>query len=298
MEPSHVEVLGHRVAYREAGAGPPLVLLHGNPTSSLLWTEVVADLQDAFRCVALDLVGMGASDKLPGTGDERYRLREHARHLEAALGELGLDSDVVLVGHDWGAVLAVDWARRHPGGVRGIAYAEAGVVPLSWRDGSGPDEEVFGALRSPAGERMVLVENVLVEEVLAAGTSRELRPQELDAFRRPFREAGEGRRAMLTWAREIPLDGLPAEAHRTVAAGAAFMATSPVPKLLLRGEPGAVITGRVLEQCRTWPNQREVTVAGSHFLPLDSPAAIAAALRDWLLSLPPLSAPPLSLPPG
>ncbi|GAB3274199.1 haloalkane dehalogenase [Kineococcus gypseus] len=286
MEPAHVEVFGHRMAYREAGAGRPVVFLHGNPTSSLLWVDVVAELRDAHRCVAVDLMGMGASDKLPGTGDERYRLTEHARFLDEALRRLGLERDVVLVGHDWGAVLAVDWARRHPGAARGIAYAEAGVVPLSWVGGTGPDRDLFGALRSPEGERMVLTENVFIEQVLQAGTVRELLPHELEAYRRPFTDPGEGRRAMLTWARQIPVDGLPRESHDVVAAGAAYMAGSVVPKLLVRGEPGAVITGRVLEQCRTWPAQQEVTVPGTHFLPHDSSARIATALRAWLASLP------------
>ncbi|GAA0291384.1 haloalkane dehalogenase [Kineococcus aurantiacus] len=279
---SHVDVLGHRMAYRHTGSGRPVVFLHGNPTSSLLWSGVVAELADAYHCLALDLMGMGESDKLPGTGDERYSFREHARFVDAGLSALGLEEDVVLVGHDWGGVLAVDWARRHPTAVRGIGYSEAGVVPVSWRDGTGPDQDLFGALRSPAGERMVLEENVFIEVVLRAGTVRELTASELQAYRRPFSAPGEDRRAMLAWARQVPIDGDPAPVHEVVADGAAFMAGSQVPKLLIRGEPGAVITGDVLTACRRWPHQEEVVVPGTHFLPHDSSPAIAAALRDWL----------------
>lgn len=195
---------------------------------------------------------------------------------------LGLDRDVVLVGHDWGGVLAADWARRHPGAARGLAYLEAGVVPVSWREGTGPDPELFEALRGPDGERMVLQENVFVEVVLQAGTQRALTPAELEAYRRPFAVPGEDRRAMLTWARQIPIDGDPPEVHDRVAAGAGFLAGSPLPKLLVRGDPGAVVTGAVLEACRRWPRQREVVVPGTHFLPHDSSPAIATAFRAWL----------------
>lgn len=282
MQPAFVDVLGHRMAYRRAGRGPDVLFLHGNPTSSVLWADVVADLSDAYRCTAVDLIGMGDSDRLPGTGDARYAVAEHARYLDAAVEALGLDRDVVLVGHDWGGVLAVDRARRFPAWARGLAYLEAGVVPVSWREGTGPDPGLFGALRGPDGERMVLQDNVFVEVVLQAGTQRVLTPAELDAYRRPFAEPGEDRRAMLTWARQIPIDGNPPEVHARVAAGADFLAGSPLPKLLVRGEPGAVVTGAVLEACRRWLRQREVVVTGTHFLPHDSSPAIAAALRAWL----------------
>lgn len=277
-----VEVLGHRMHVRDTGTGPPVVFLHGNPTSSVLWSEVTPLLSDRFRCVAPDLIGMGASDKLPGTGEGRYGLRAHRRFLDALLTALGLDRGLVLVGHDWGGVLAVDHARRHPGRVRGLAHLEAGLVPVSWADGTGPDPGLFGALRSPEGERLVLTENVLVERVLQAGTVRELRADELAAYRQPFEHPGEDRRAMLSWARQIPIDGEPADVHGIVARGAEWMAASPVPKLLVRGDPGAVVTGAVLARCRTWPAQTEVGVPGTHFLPHDSPTAIGTALRTWL----------------
>lgn len=281
--PVHRAGREHRIAVTEVGHGDPVVFLHGNPTSALLWREVLPLLADRWRCVAPDLIGMGGSDRLPGTGDARYAFAVHRTFLDATLDALGLGG-AVLVGHDWGGVLAVDRARRHP--VRALAYLEAGVVPVSWRDGTGPDEDLFGALRSAAGEQMVLQDNVFVEQVLQAGTVRPLAAAELAAYRAPFDEPGEGRRAMLSWARQIPIDGEPAVVHDVVSAGADWLTTSAVPKLLIRGEPGAVVRGAVLDRVRTFAAQTEVGVPGTHFLPHDSPREIAAGLRAWLSGLP------------
>ena len=280
-----VDVDGVTMAYREIGAGDPIVFLHGNPTSSFLWRHVVPALEPYGRCLAVDLVGMGGSGKLAGSGPGRYRFVEHARFLDGLLERLGVLERVVWVGHDWGGVLAFAWARRHPGAVRGIAYLETLVAPVS-RDGpNAPDPSLFGALRSERGEAMVLRDNVFVERVLPAGTLRDYTAAELDAYRAPYREPGEGRRPTLTWSREIPIDGQPPDVHEIVAANAAWMAASPVPKLFVNAEPGALLTGPLREQCRRWPNQTEVTVPGLHFLPEDSPAAIAQALLDWVPGL-------------
>jgi haloalkane dehalogenase len=189
---------------------------------------------------------------------------------------------VVLVGHDWGGVLAVDWARRHPGAVRGIAYMETLVAPVSWAGPNAPDPALFGPLRSPEGERLVLEENVFVEKVLPAGTLRRLTDEEMDAYRAPYREPGESRRPTLTWPREIPIDGSPADVEEIVTRNAAWMASSPVPKLFVDGDPGALLTGPLRERCRRWPAQEEVTVPGLHFLPEDSAPQIADALDAWL----------------
>lgn len=283
---SHLEVLGSTMAFRDRGTGSPIVFLHGNPTSSFLWRDVLEHAVPHGRCVAPDLIGMGESDRLPGAGDDRYRFVEHRRYLDHLLAGLGVERDVVLVGHDWGGVLAVDWARRHPGAVRGIAYLETLVAPVSWDGDNAPEPSIFGPLRSPDGEGMVLEDNVFVETVLPAGILRELEASEMDRYRRPFLEPGEGRRAMLTWARQIPIDGHPTDVHEMVAANDDFMATSPIPKLLIVGDPGAVLTGPLLDLCRSWPQQREVTVAGSHFLPEDSPHEVGAALASWLRDLP------------
>ncbi len=279
----YAQVHGLRMAYREVGRGDPVVFLHGNPTSSYLWRDVLDRVEHRGRCLAPDLVGMGASDKLPGgVGPGSYRYVDHRRHLDALLDELGVQRRVVLVGHDWGGVLAIDWARRHPGAVRGIAYLETLVAPVSWAGPNAPDPALFGPLRGPDGERLVLAENVFVEKVLPAGTLRRLTTDEMDAYRTPYREPGESRRPTLTWPREIPIDGEPADVHEIVTRNAQWMASSPVPKLFVNGDPGALLTGPLREQCRRWPAQEEVTVPGLHFLPEDSAPAIAGALDAWL----------------
>lgn len=284
MSLHHAPVHGLRMAYRELGTGDPVVFLHGNPTSSYLWRHVLPRVAPHGRCLAPDLVGMGASDKLPaGSG---YRFVEHRSHLDALLEELDVRARVVLVGHDWGGVLAMDWARRHPDAVRGVAYLETLVAPVSWSDPHAPDRDLFGPLRSPAGERLVLEENLFVETVLPAGTARRLTEEEMDAYRAPYREPGESRRPTLTWPREIPIDGEPADVAEIVARNAEWMAASPVPKLFVNGDPGALLVGALRERCRRWPTQREVTVPGLHFLPEDSPGPIADALVAWIPTLP------------
>jgi haloalkane dehalogenase len=283
--PGRVSVDGCSIAYREVGAGDPIVFLHGNPTSSYLWRNVVPHLAAMGRCIALDLVGMGASAKLPDSGPGRYRYVEHRHFLAAALAALGVTGRVVLVGHDWGGVLAVDWARTHESAVRGIAYLETLVAPVSSDSPNAPDPAVFDRLRGPDGERLVLEENFFVERILPAGTMREYGADELDVYRAPYAEPGESRRPTLTWAREIPIDGFPGDVHRIVAENPAWMARTDVPKLFINGEPGALLTGPLRELCRRWPNQREVTVPGLHFLPEDAPDAIGAGLAEWLTEL-------------
>jgi len=280
------EVRGLRMAYREVGSGPPIVFLHGNPTSSYLWRNILDPLARHGRCLAPDLIGMGDSDPLPDSGPGRYRFVEHREHLDALLAALGVAADVVIVGHDWGGVLGVDWARRHPGAVRGVAYLETLVAPVCWHGENAPDPELFGPLRTDAGEELVLRDNVFVEKVLPAGTQRALSDDEMAAYRAPYLEPGESRRPTLTWPREIPIDGQPADVAAIVTANAEWMATTPVPKLFVNGSPGALLTGPLREQCRHWPSQREVTVPGLHFLPEDAPREIAKALDGWITALP------------
>jgi haloalkane dehalogenase len=282
----YAEVRGLRMARRETGSGPPIVFLHGNPTSSYLWRNVLGPLVHHGRCVAPDLVGMGASDPLPDSGPGRYRFVDHRDHLDALLAAIGIDGDVVIVGHDWGAVLGIDWARRHPDAVRGIAYMETLVAPVSWHGENAPDPDLFGPLRTDAGERLVLRDNVFVEKVLPAGTRRALTDDEMAAYRAPYVRPGESRRPTLTWPREIPIDGHPADVAAIVTANAAWMAAAPVPKLFVNGDPGALLTGPLRELCRRWPHQHEVTVPGLHFLPEDAPQQIAAALDEWITALP------------
>ncbi len=225
----YAQVHGLRMAYREAGAGDPVVLLHGNPTSSYLWRDVVGRVAEHGRCIAPDLVGMGASDKVPGAGPGSYRFVGHRRYLDGLLDALGVHGRVVLVGHDWGRGAGHGPGRRHPDTVRGIASLETLVAPLSWDGPGAPDPDLFGPLRGPDGERLVLAENVFVEKVLPAGTRRRLTEEEMDAYRAPYRTPGEGRRPTLTSPCEIPLDGDPADVAAIVGRNAAFMASSRCP---------------------------------------------------------------------
>jgi haloalkane dehalogenase len=278
----NVLVNGKRMAYVEMGDGDPIIFQHGNPTSSYLWRNIMPELAGHGRCIAVDLIGMGDSDKLDNAGPDSYRYVEHRDYLFAAWEQLGLTENITFVIHDWGSALGFDWARQHPDKVRGIAYMEGIVKPMGWEDWPEAIRPLFQGFRSEAGESMVLEKNVFVERVLPGSVLRELTESEMAVYRRPYESAGESRRPTLTWPREIPLDGEPADVHAIVAAYADWLGRSTVPKLFINAEPGAILTGSQREFCRRFPNQSEVTVAGSHFIQEDSPAEIAAAIRAWL----------------
>jgi len=236
------DVFGRRMAYVEAGVGDPIVLLHGNPTSSYLWRNIIPHLSSLGRCIALDLIGMGDSDKLPQSGPTSYTFVEHRRYLDELLDQLGVAQHVTFVIHDWGSALGFDWANRYRDAVRGIAYMEAVVRPSTWADFPGQARPMFQALRSPAGESMILEQNMFVEQAVPGSILRQLTDEEMAEYRRPFLEAGEGRRPALSWPRQIPIDGEPADVNAIVAAYAEWLSTSPVPKLFIKGEPGAILS--------------------------------------------------------
>ena len=278
----HTEIDGYRMAWVEAGAGAPIVFLHGNPTSSWLWRNILPALTGHGRCLAPDLIGMGDSAKLANPGPDRYRFVEHRHYLDGLLDALGVSGDVTFVVHDWGSALGFDWARRHPDRMRGIVYMEAIVRPLTWDEWNPQARRVFEGFRSPAGEEMILEKNLFVERVLPGSILRRLTDEEMDEYRRPFAEPGEGRRPTLTWPRQIPIDGTPDDVTAIVRDYADWLSTSPLPKLFINAEPGAILVGAQREFCRSWPNQTEVTVAGSHFIQEDSPDEIAQAIAAWL----------------
>ena len=280
-----VEVLGKHMAYVEAGRGDPVVFLHGNPTSSYLWRNVMPHVVPLGRCIALDLIGMGDSDKLDDPGPERYRFVEHRQYLDAALAALGVESNVVWVVHDWGSALGFDWANRHRGATRGIAYMEALVRPVTWAEWPEAARRVFQGFRSDAGEGMVLDNNVFVERVLPGSILRRLTEAEMAAYRAPYAEPGESRRPTLTWPREIPIDGEPEDVTRIVRDYAAWMAENDLPKLFVNADPGAILTGAQREFCRGWRNQEEVTVRGRHFIQEDSPDEIGQAVAAFVRRL-------------
>lgn len=277
-----IEVHRRQMAYVDVGAGDPIVFLHGNPTSSYLWRNVIPHLVGLGRCVAPDLIGMGDSDKLTGAGPDSYRFVDHRYYLDELLHALGISERVTFVVHDWGSALGFDWANRHRDAVAGIAYMEAIVRPVTWDEWPEAARQVFQGFRSPAGESMVLDKNVFVERVLPGSVLRPLTDVEMDQYRRPFATPGEDRRATLTWPRQIPIDAEPADVVAIVDEYAGWLAMSEVPKLLVVAEPGAILRGPQLEFARTWPNQREVTVAGNHFVQEDSPDEIGAAIAAWM----------------
>ena len=281
------QILGSEMAYVEVGEGDPIVLLHGNPTSSYLWRNVLPHLQPLGRCIAPDLIGMGDSAKLPDSGPGSYRFVEHRRYLDALLEALDVRERVTLVVHDWGSALGFDWANRHRQAVKGIAYMEAIVQPQGWDHWDTLKmRPVLQKLRSEAGEAMVLRDNFFVEEILPKAIVRTLSAEDMAGYRRPFAEPGEGRRPTLTWPRQIPVEGEPADVTAIAADYAAWLATSSVPKLFVKAEPGLLIAGGAnLDFVRRWPAQTEVKVAGLHFLQEDSPDEIGQAISNWMGAL-------------
>jgi haloalkane dehalogenase len=286
LSKSYTTVIGKQMAYHESGDGSPIVFLHGNPTSSYLWRNVIPHLSDRARCIAPDLIGQGDSAELDDTGPGSYRFVEHREYLDALLDQLDLGDRVILVVHDWGSALGFDWANRHRHRVAGIAYMEAIVRPITWDEWPERSQSIFQAFRSPDGEEMIIGKNLFVEAVLPRSIMRDLAVEEFDEYRRPFIEP-EHRRPTLTWPRQIPIDGEPADVTDIVQSYADWLVTADLPKLFVNADPGAILIGAQREFCRTWPNQTEVTVAGHHFLQEDSPHQIGAAIANWLPTVDP-----------
>ena len=280
-----IEIKGRRMAYIDEGSGDPIVFQHGNPTSSYLWRNVMPHCAGLGRLIACDLIGMGDSAKLSPSGPERYTYVEQREFLHGLWEELKLGNKVILVLHDWGSALGFDWANRHRDRVQGIAYMESIVMPIGWEDFPEQVRDVFRAFRSPAGEQLVLKDNVFVEQVLPGAIMRPMSADEMGYYRKPFLASGEDRRPTLSWPRQIPIDGEPADVVAIVAEYAAWLTKSSVPKLFVNAEPGALLKGRARDFCRTWPNQTEVTVKGAHFIQEDSPDEIGTAVADFVRRL-------------
>jgi haloalkane dehalogenase len=277
-------ILGQTMAYVDEGEGDPIVFLHGNPTFSYIWRNILPHVQELGRIVAPDLIGMGESQKLPDSGPSSYTFLEHRRYLDALLEALGVRERVTFVVHDWGSALGFDWSYRHPQAVMGIVYMEAIVKPYAWIEYPDVARTTFQALRSPSGEQMVLEQNSFIEFNLPRTILRTLTEEELTNYRRPFAEPGEGRRPMLSWARQLPVDGEPADVTAIVTAYGAWLSRSDVPKLYIKAEPGLLQPSQDAF-CRTWPVQSEVIVRGLHTPQEDSPDQIGQAITSWLKAL-------------
>lgn len=287
IEPNkkRVSVNGKTMAYVEMGEGDPIVFQHGNPTSSYLWRNIMPHLAKQGRCIAIDLIGMGDSDKLDDSGPASYTFAEHSRYLSGALDALNVTENVTLVIHDWGSALGFDWANRNRCAVKAIAYMEAIVRPVTWDEWPEAARSVFQGFRSSAGEEMVLEKNLFIERVLPSAVLRSLTEEEMEIYRRPFKNTGEARRPTLTWPRQIPIEDEPQEVVELVQGYADWLSKSPLPKMFINAEPGSILVGAQREFCRSWPNQTEVTVAGNHFIQEDSPHEIGQAISKWLASL-------------
>ena len=279
-------VKGSRMAYIDEGVGDAIVFQHGQPTSSYVWRNILPHLEGMGRLIACDFIGMGGSDKLdPSLGPNRYSLASHRELLFDLWDQLDLGDRVVFVLDDWGAVVGFDWARHNSHRVQGIVHMEALAAPLEWPDLPEHAHPLFKALRSSAGEQMVLEDNIFIEKILPQTAFRQYTEDELEAYRQPFLNAGEGRRAMLAWPRSLPIEGEPAEVRQVVSKNGDWLAHSDLPKLFINGEPGTLARGRLREVIRRWPNQTEVTVKGRKLLQEDSPDEIGSAIAAFVKRL-------------
>nr|WP_325252105.1 haloalkane dehalogenase [Amylibacter sp.] len=277
---SRLTAAGVDIAYVDTGPadGHPLVFMHGNPTSSYLWRDIIAGLKDQYRCIAPDLPGMGNSGPM---ASGNYRFVDHVQVMDAWFDALPVQGPFVLVCHDWGSALAFHWASRNRDKIAGIAYMEAIVCPRDWSDFPEGRDKIFRMLRGAEGENLVLEQNFFIETVLPKSIQRDMSDDEMAVYRAPF-PTPETRLPTLVWPQELPIEGQPADVVAIVKAYGAWLAQSEVPKLFVNAEPGATLIGRGREFCRSWPNQREVTVSGVHFVQEDSSALITSALKDFL----------------
>jgi haloalkane dehalogenase len=273
------------MAHIEAGTGDAIVFLHGNPTWSYIWRNIIPYAEGLGRCIAPDLVGMGHSDKLPNSGPDRYSYFDHKAYLFELLDKVLPSGSLTLVLHDWGAALGFAWARAHPSRVKGIAFMEPMLMPLTWQMMPAPAVPAFEGFRSAQGETMCLEQNFFVEQVIPMAVMRELSDAERAAYREPYAEPGEGRRPTLTWPRQIPIDGEPADVARDLEDNVAYLSDSPTPKLFISAEPGMMVTGQVADLCRGFPNTTEVSVPGAHYIQEDSPDQIGEALARFIGAL-------------
>ena len=279
------EVKGSRMAYIDEGEGEAIVFAHGNPTSSYLWRNIMPHVEGLGRLVAADLIGMGDSDKLQPSGSARYNYAEQRDYLFELWDALDLGDNVILVLHDWGSALGFDWANQHRERVEGIAFMEAILKPITWDEFPADIRTVFEALRSPQGDSMVLEHNVFIEQVLPGGIQRQLTDAEMNAYRRPFLAPGESRRPTLSWPRNIPIDGQPADVVAVVNSYRQWLADNAVPKLFINAEPGGIIDDQMRETVRSWPNVTQADVRGKHFVQEDSPNEIGTALAQFVRTL-------------
>jgi haloalkane dehalogenase len=282
MKKKYVKIKGLTMAYVEEGSGDAIVFLHGNPSSSFEWRKVIPHLVGLGRCIAPDLIGMGDSEKLPNSGPSSYRLIEHREYLDELFNALEIRENVTFVLHDWGSVLGFDWANRHRNAVKQIVYMEAFVAPInSWDDLPSEAVKFFETMYSEVGEKLVLEENFIIEKELPTCMLRPLTEEEMNTYRKPYLEPGESRRPTLTWRREVPVAGEPADVHEIIQDYGKWLASSKIPKLFIEAIPGVMFESH-RKFARSWPNQQHIEIKGGHFVQEDSPHEVGEAIASWM----------------
>ena len=282
MNKKFITFQSKNIAYLDEGEGQPLLFIHGNPTSSFLWRNIIKGLKNKYRCIAPDLIGMGDSDKLDNPSQENYSLKEHIKWFDGFINNLNIDKKIILVIHDWGSAIGFDFAKKYPDRIAGIVYMEAIVCPMKWSGWPEDATKVFKLMRSEVGEELILEKNIFVERILPSSIIRKLSDEEMSQYRKPFLKAGTDRQPTLSWPRQIPLEGEPIEVVDIVNDYAEFMKKTNIKKLFINAEPGSILTGPQREFCRSWKNQEEITVKGKHFIQEDSPDEISLAIENWL----------------
>lgn len=276
-----VQVFDSKMAYYQTGKGDPIIFLHGNPTSSYLWRNVIPHLEKFGKCIAPDLIGMGDSDKLTPSNATRYHFVEHYKYLEELFKKIGVKKNVTLVLHDWGGSLGFEWASRNADKVKRIAFMETFVVSQNLQNSAEQEMNWFKSFRTERVEKNVLEKNLFVENVLL-GWFPNMPDTDKNEYRRPFAEAGESRRPTVSFPQQVPINGEPKEVHERVSAHLEWMSKNDIPKLFIKGEPGGLISRGRERECRAWKNVTEVSVKGNHYLPEESPKEIGEAIANWL----------------
>jgi haloalkane dehalogenase len=284
MNKKFIKINNKKMAYVEMGVGDPIIFQHGNPTSSYLWRNIMPHLKDMGRCIAVDLIGMGDSEKLENSNANSYLYEEQRDYLFGVWSKLGIKDNVTMILHDWGSVLGFDWAYQNPDSIKGIAYMEAIVKPITWSDWPEGARGIFKGFRSESGESLILEKNMFIEAILPNSIIRKLNTDEMEMYRKPYSKQGEDRRPMLSWPREIPIEGSPENVVKIVSKYSEWLKKSSLKKLFINADPGSILIGKQREFCRTWDNQEEVTVKGRHFLQEDSPNEIGVAIKNWMSS--------------
>ena len=284
LEKKNIKVLGKNMSYVEKGEGDPIIFQHGNPTSSYLWRNIIPYVENQGRCIAIDLIGMGDSDKLTDKGNNTYSYHVQKKYFDSCMEELEINKNITFVIHDWGSALGFNWAYEHQQDIKGICYMEAIVKNITWDDWPEDAKSIFQGFRSDAGEDLILKKNLFIEGILPNAIIRKLTKSEMSVYRRPFIKEID-RRPTLDWPRQIPINNEPEDVCKIVEDYSSWMSINEIPKLFINADPGSILTGKQREFCRKWKNQQELTVKGNHFIQEDSPEEIGEAISNWYRNL-------------